>query len=93
MGWASAGYTIFNPMMRELQKADVPPDTRKRVAVLLIRKLGDHDWDTMDESLEEFKDDPAVVAAFREAEPSMFEPYDEEEPFPPCAYYPWEYTV
>jgi hypothetical protein len=42
------------------------PEARKRVLVILIKALQDGDWDTEDESLDEFDGDPVVVAAFRE---------------------------
>lgn len=65
MGWASAS-EIFNPVCIALQKAFMIPEARTAVLVTLIKALQDGDWDTEDESLEEFKDDPAVVAAFRQ---------------------------
>ena len=66
MGYASAGYTIFNPIMRALIASGAPDDTKKTVASLLIKQLQAEDWDTEDESLEEFADDLAIVAAFAE---------------------------
>jgi hypothetical protein len=65
MGWNSAN-EIFDPVIGALRGADVPAATLKHVAVTLIKALQDGDWDTEDESLEEFKDDPVIVAAFAE---------------------------
>lgn len=65
MGWASAGY-IFDPVCEALQKASLPPESRKEILVILIRRLQDGDWDTEDESLECFAEDPVVVEAFAE---------------------------
>lgn len=89
MGWASGSY-VFDDIMGELKFLN--PETKKRVAVKIIHVFRDMDWDTEDESLETFKDDPAIVAAFREACPRMFETYPGEEP-PECASYNWKYHV
>ncbi|WP_235618709.1 hypothetical protein [Embleya scabrispora] len=63
MGWASAGH-IFDPVARALIDAGVDGPTKRKVLGDLIRRLQDGDWDTEDESLELFLDDPDVVAAF-----------------------------
>jgi hypothetical protein len=63
MGWSSAN-RIFNPVARALQDANVPDETRRTVLGDLIGGLQNGDWDTEDESLEDFLDDPAIVAAF-----------------------------
>lgn len=65
MGWASAG-EIFNPVARALTNHVPDPEARQAVAATLIAALQAGDWDTEDESLEEFRDDPAIVAAFAE---------------------------
>jgi hypothetical protein len=65
MGWASAS-EIFDPVCKELQKSFLVPETRQKILVVLIKALQDSDWDTEDESLNEFSDDPAVVKAFGE---------------------------
>lgn len=65
MGWASAGQ-IFDPVARALIELGAPDDMKTRVLGDLIGALQDGDWDTEDESLEQFKDDPAIVAAFRD---------------------------
>ena len=66
MGWASVGHSIFDPVMKALQESDAKPEVKKSVAVQLISVLQAEDWDTEDESLEEFSDDPVIVAAFAE---------------------------
>jgi hypothetical protein len=63
MGWNSANQ-IFDPVARSLIDAGVSDDTKLVVLGGLIRQLQDNDWDTEDESLEDFLDDPAVVQAF-----------------------------
>ncbi|MDT0387858.1 hypothetical protein [Streptomyces dubilierae] len=63
MGWSSAN-EIFNPVARALIDAGAPNDTKRKVLGDLIGGLQDGDWDTEDESLEEFLDDPAVIQAF-----------------------------
>jgi hypothetical protein len=65
MGWSSANQ-IFNPVARSLQEAGVPDQTKRKVLGDLIGGLQDGDWDTEDESLEDFLDDPAIVAAFHD---------------------------
>ncbi|MER7813839.1 hypothetical protein [Streptomyces sp. NPDC096153] len=63
MGWSSAN-EIFNPVARALQTAGADDDTKRKVLGDLIAGLQQGDWDTEDESLEDFLDDPAIVAAF-----------------------------
>ncbi|SCD41086.1 hypothetical protein GA0115251_106932 [Streptomyces sp. TverLS-915] len=63
MGWSSAN-RIFDPIARALQDAHVPAESRRKILGDLIDGLQDGDWDTEDESLEGFLDDPAVVLAF-----------------------------
>jgi hypothetical protein len=87
MGWASAS-EIFDPVARALVDCGAPDDTKRKVLGDLIRRLRDNDWDTEDESLAEFADDPAIVAAFRdndvilrcgdECGPDVYEPCEEE---------------
>lgn len=64
MGWASAG-AIFDPVAKALVELNAPDEMKIRVLGDLIGALQDGDWDTEDESLDEFKDDPAIVEAFR----------------------------
>jgi hypothetical protein len=65
VGWASAGQ-IFDPVARSLIELGAPDDMKRRVLGDLIGALQDGDWDTEDESLDEFKDDQAIVAAFKD---------------------------
>ncbi|RPE40238.1 hypothetical protein EDD90_3274 [Streptomyces sp. Ag109_O5-1] len=65
MGWSSAN-EIFNPVARSLQEAGVSDQTKRKVLGDLIGGLQDGDWDTEDESLEQFLDDPAIIAAFHD---------------------------
>lgn len=63
MGWASAG-DIFDPVAQALVDLGADRDTKWRVLGTLIDKLQDGDWDTEDESWEEFRHDPDIVALF-----------------------------
>ncbi|MFE2965539.1 hypothetical protein ACFXKC_18035 [Streptomyces sp. NPDC059340] len=63
MGWNSANQ-IFNPVARSLIDAGAPDETKRKVLGDLIGGLQEGDWDTEDESLEDFLDDPAIVQAF-----------------------------
>jgi hypothetical protein len=63
MGWSSANQ-IFNPVARALIDAGADDTTKRKVLSNLIGGLQDGDWDTEDESLEDFLHDPAVVGAF-----------------------------
>ncbi|MFJ8146011.1 hypothetical protein ACIQ6R_13155 [Streptomyces sp. NPDC096048] len=63
MGWNSAN-RIFDPVARALQETNADDATKRKVLGGLIGELQDGDWDTEDESLEDFLDDPAIVKAF-----------------------------
>lgn len=63
MGWASAG-SIFDPVAAALIEAGASDDLKRRVLGKLIETLQDGDWDTEDESLRQFRDDPVIVAEF-----------------------------
>jgi hypothetical protein len=65
MGWNSAN-RIFDPVARALQQTGADDNTKRKVLGDLIGELQDGDWDTEDESLEDFLDDPAIVAAFHD---------------------------
>ena len=65
MGWSSAN-SIFDPVAKALQQTGADDDTKRKVLGDLIHGLQDGDWDTEDESLEDFLDDPAIVAAFHD---------------------------
>jgi hypothetical protein len=63
MGWSSANQ-IFDPVARALIDAGADDTTKRKVLGDLISNLQNGDWDTEDESLEDFLADPAIVAAF-----------------------------
>lgn len=65
MGWASAS-RIFDPVAQGLIDAGASQEIKRRVLGDLIGVLQGEDWDTEGESLEEFKDDPVIVAVFAE---------------------------
>lgn len=64
MGWASAG-EIFDPVAQALINSGADEYTKRTVLGPLIRQLQAGDWDTEDESLHEFKNDPVIVALFK----------------------------
>jgi hypothetical protein len=64
MGWASAG-AIFDPAAKAMVELNAPDEMKIRVLGDLIGALQEGDWDTENESLEEFADDEAIVEAFR----------------------------
>lgn len=66
MGWGSAGYRIFDPVMAALIEAGASDEIKKRVAAGLIGVLRENDWDTEWDSLDQFADDPAIVEVFAE---------------------------
>lgn len=66
MGWASAS-DIFDPVAMALLEAKASPELIRKTLVPLIDKLRDGDWDTYDESMDEFADEPDVIAAFHYA--------------------------
>lgn len=63
MGWASAGL-IFNNVARSLIAASASEDIKRHTLGVLIDDLRDGDWDTEDESLEEFQHDAVIVDLF-----------------------------
>ena len=65
MGWASAS-RIFDPVAKGLIDAGASEEIKRRVLGDLIGTLQGEDWDTEDESLEEFRDDPVIVELFAE---------------------------
>jgi hypothetical protein len=65
VGWASAS-EIFDPVARALIDLGADAPTKRKVLGTLLRKLRDEDWDTADESLAEFHDDPVIVQIFYE---------------------------
>jgi hypothetical protein len=65
VGWASAG-AIFDPVAKAMVELNAPDEMKVRVLGDLIGALQEGDWDTEDDSLGEFQDDPAIVEAFRQ---------------------------
>ncbi len=65
MGWASAG-EIFDPIAQALIDVGATDDMKRTVLGPLIDRLTAEDWDTCDESAEEFADDPVITALFAE---------------------------
>lgn len=65
MGWAS-GDEVFDPVARKLIELEASDEAKRGVCSVLIKALQDRGWDTEGESLGEFSDDPAIVAAFRD---------------------------
>lgn len=63
MGWASAS-SIFNKVAKALVDANASDDLTRAVLAPLITVLRDGDWDTCDESREEFADDPVIAELF-----------------------------
>lgn len=65
MGWASAG-AIFDPVAQALIDLGADRDTKRKVLGTLITALQEGDWDTEDESLQQFRHDVDIVALFKE---------------------------
>ena len=68
MGWATANH-IFDRTAEELIKNHVEPEKVTNVLAVLIEELCDGDWDTLNESIDQFTDTPSVMAAFYRAAP------------------------
>lgn len=66
MGWSSAG-RIFDPMARALVQGSYTDEQVRELLRLLAGLLMDGDWDTEDESIQEFADHPGVCLAIRQA--------------------------
>lgn len=77
MGWNSAN-PIFDETARAVLNANIGSEKTTDILTVLIDQLRDGDWDTLDESINEFRDEPAVIAAFRLAVPDYFEEDDED---------------
>lgn len=63
MGW-SGGDEVFDPVADALIEAQVDDAVIFKVLTTLISKLQGRDWDTEEESLSRYQNNPAVVAAF-----------------------------
>lgn len=64
MGWSSAN-PIFENVANLLIHYDTCYELKYEICKSLIETLQGGDWDTEGESLGEFQDDEAIVAAFR----------------------------
>lgn len=65
MGWNSAG-AIFNPVAETLIEQEASAEIKRAVLGRLIGLLRADDWDTLDESAEEFRHDTVIVGLFRD---------------------------
>ncbi|MFB6512085.1 hypothetical protein ACFCW4_02710 [Streptomyces virginiae] len=63
MGWGSA-YRIFNNVADGLIEAGADDDVKEKTLTKLIRDLQAEDWDTELDSLQDYRNDPAIVRAF-----------------------------
>lgn len=63
MGWGSASYIADN-VADALIETNATDDVTEKVMARLIKSLQDGDWDTEEESLENFSAYPAIVRAF-----------------------------
>lgn len=80
MGWSSAN-GIFDPIAQALIDHGASDELKLLVCDKLIGVLQDGDWDTEGESLDEFKDDPAIVEAFRRHDVLVLCGYDDDSEF------------
>jgi hypothetical protein len=63
MGWGSA-YAIFNNVADGLIEAGADDDVKEKTLTKLIADLQADDWDTELDSLQSYRNDPAIVRAF-----------------------------
>ncbi len=63
MGWGSA-YSIFNTVADALVEAGATDEVKETALTKVIRELQEEDWDTELDSLQSYRDDPAIVRAF-----------------------------
>lgn len=61
MGWASAG-AVFDRIANALIDANAAPMLKRAVLAPLADVLRDGDWDTVDESIDTFADDPVIAS-------------------------------
>jgi hypothetical protein len=78
MGWASAG-EIFDSVAEGLIASDAHDDVKRKVLSRLCASLQDGDWDTEQESLERFADDPTIVLVFRNHGVTLEDDDDEDD--------------
>jgi hypothetical protein len=65
MGWNSANI-YFDVVVEKLQNHDIDSDIQYDVLKALAKELTDNDWDTLDESLEAFPSNKAVIRVMEE---------------------------
>lgn len=63
MGWGSA-YSLFNTIADALIEAEASDTVKERALTKVIKALQEDDWDTELDSLQSYRDDPAIVRAF-----------------------------
>ena len=75
MGWAAGG-EIFDHVAHRMLEIKAPEDVVIETLAALADALTDRDWDTLDESVTAFLDQPVVVAGLRKGAPHWFEDDD-----------------
>ena len=65
MGWMTGGQ-IFDEIARKVLDGGASDEVKRAALGPVIDVLRDWDWDTEYESLEQFCDDPVIVALFAE---------------------------
>ena len=68
MGWASAG-----PIFDRTARALLDSGAEDRIVTEVPAALTGGDWDTLDESLEQFEECPAVVTGLKRGAPRWFD--------------------
>ena len=63
MGWGSA-YSLFNTVADALIEAGASDEVKEKALTKVIRELQEEDWDTELDSLQSYRNDPAIVRAF-----------------------------
>lgn len=63
MGWGSA-YSLFNTVADALIEAGASDEVKEKALTKVIRSLQEEDWDTELDSLQSYRNDPAIVRAF-----------------------------
>ncbi|MFG2976268.1 hypothetical protein ACGFYY_25210 [Streptomyces sp. NPDC048331] len=63
MGWGSA-YRVFNNVADGFIEAGASDEVKEKTLTKLIADLQAEDWDTELDSLQDYRDDPAIVRAF-----------------------------
>jgi len=64
MGWGSAS-TIFDRVADALIQSGANAEVTTVVLDELLRELTDGDWDTVDESVERYQNNPTIYAMFQ----------------------------